>query len=337
MRQILLGAGVLAITTSTLLAAPKKKSSGAPNAKPGAKKVDADAIEMDSPNPENSNAKSADSPPLAPGNAAVAPSSIAAAPANSINDRPLVLTKDRIEIHGSLPITVVTLPTLSGQSNSSTTAGLAFGATYGISDRVEVGGGYGISLHPGDVKGALTLHGAYLALAAPTYDLAVGGAFIVHPIEFTDPASRMSFTTTYVAIQAGAWFRYRATPALTVFTGLPALPHPNISLSRSGFSFSPMPYQLTIGLNNSGAAGLSLPVGVGFQAAPNFYAFAATNLANIKLANTANALIFADFIPVTLGGFYSLKRFDVGAVFSDDLRQPTDYFAFSIVGRYHIR
>lgn len=339
MRQILVGASVLVITMSSLLAAPKKRPTATKTAKPnraGSGAVDPGAIEMDGAKP----VPDAENPAEAPPPAFTGESSTAAPPAagpSAINDRPLTLDKGRLEVHAGLPLTVVTLPTLTGGSTTSTSAAFAFGATYGVADKVEIGGDYAISIHPGDIKGALSLHGAYIAIAKPTYDLAVGGAFIVHPIEYQDPASQTTYTTTYVAIQGGAWFRYRAMPALTVFTGLPALPHPDLSLSRAGLAFPPMPYQLTIGLNNSGAVGLSLPVGVGYQATPNIYAFAATNIANIKIAHTSNALVFADFIPLTVGGFYSLKQFDVGATFSDDLKQPADYLTFSIVARYFVR
>lgn len=342
MRKILVGASVLAITTSTLAAAPKKRPTPSKKAKPGSKAgpgaVDPGAIEMDSAKPDNATPPVTDtSDSTAPVEPSDAPAPTHATSSLAINDRPLTIQKDRFEVHGGLPITVVSIPDIAGNSTSSTLAGLTFGGSYGIADHVEVGGDYGISLHPGDIKGALTLHGAYLAIAKPAYDLAVGGAFIVHPIEYSDPVSNMSFTTTYVAVQAGAWFRYRITPVLTAFTGLPALPHPDISLARSGFAFPPMPYQLTLGLNNNGAIGLSLPIGIGYQAMPNLYAFAATNLANIKISHTENALLFADFVPLTVGGFYSLRNVDLGAVISDDLRQPADYVAFSIVARYFVR
>jgi hypothetical protein len=147
----------------------------------------------------------------------------------------------------------------------------------------------------------------------------------------------MSSTTTYLALQAGGWVRYRLAPKLTAFTGLPALPHPDVSLARFGLPFPPMPYQLTIGVNNGGAIALALPVGIGIQATPEVYLYAATTLANFKIIHSVNAFLFADFIPLTLGGFYSLPKIDIGAVFSDDLKQAGDYLTFSLVARYFVK
>lgn len=342
MRSTWIGVSLVVLTASHALAAPKKK--------PTAAKPPTTAKQPKAPQPAGT------SPGVNPGDIEMGPTApppsgdqvpvTEPAPSTdasthnlalALNDRALTIGKGSIDVHAALPIGVVTLPDITGNKTSSTIVGFAFGASYGIDPKTEVGLDYSLGLHPGDVKGALTLHGAYRAIDKPRYDLAVAGAFIVHPIGYTDPVSNASSTTTYVALQAGAWFRYRITPAITAFTGLPALPHPDVSLSRSGFAFPPMPYQFTLGLNNSGAIALGLPAGVGFQATPTIYAFAATNLANIKLSHSSNAFIFSDFIPLTIGGFYSLNKLDLGATFSDDLRQAADYLSFSIVARYFIR
>lgn len=336
MRTFWIGVSVLALATSPSLAAPKKKPTAGKQTKPAANVdssqpvVDPSDIEMGPPPPARAQ-------PPGDGPSTSTTSAAAASVPLAINDRSLTIGKSRIDVHAALPIGVITLPDITGNKTSSTIVGFSFGATYGLDDKIELGGDYAIGLEPGDLKGALTLHGAYLAIDKPKYDLAISGAFVVHPIGYTDPISGASSTTTYVALQAGAWFRYRIKPQLTVFTGLPALPHPNLGLSRSGFAFPPLPNQLTIGLNNSGAIALGLPVGVGYQATPKIYAFLATNLANIKISHTSNALLFADFIPLTIGGFYSLGKFDLGAVFSDDLRQAADYLSLSFVARAFIR
>lgn len=336
MRLIWIGVSLVVATASTSLAAPKKKPTTAkqPKAPPADRSspgVNPGDIEMGPTPAPASGDQSTITQPASSTEAATHSLALA------LNDRKLTIGKGRIDVHAALPIGVVTIPDITGNKTSSTTAGFAVGASVGIDAKAELGADYSVGLHPGDVKGALTLHGAYLGIDKPRYDLAVTGALVVHPIGYTDPISNASSTTTYVALQAGAWFRYRITATFTAFTGLPALPHPNVGLSRSGFAFPPMPYQLTIGLNNSGAIALGLPVGVGFQAAPNIYAFAATNLANIKLSHTSNAFLFSDFIPLTIGGFYSLSKVDLGAMFSDDLRQAADYLSFSIVARYFIR
>jgi hypothetical protein len=344
MRRILIGASVMVLATSSLVAAPKKKKT--PTTKKDKTKDQGAGsgaeIEMDGGGAGSGGAgggmgggsgsdASMSKPPPEPTPAPVGVRSL------DLNERPLTLPKGQIDVHGALPIALVTVPDITGGKTSSTSLGFAFGGTYGLDDKTELGADYAVSLSPGDIKGPLTLHGAYTLAKAPKYDAAIGGALVIHPIGSTDPMSGASATTTYLALQIGAWFRYRATPKVTIFTGLPATPHPDVSLSRAGFAFPPMPYQLTLGVNNGGAIALNLPVGVGIQAAPRIYVFAATNIANIKIAHTANAFLFADFIPLTLGGFYSLPKLDVGAEFSDDLKQAGDYLAFTIVARYFIK
>src|SRR5262245_47472631 len=255
----------------------------------------------------------------------------------SINDRALTIGKGHFDVHGALPIVV--LPFLDAMLNKSTQTfvGFAFGGTYGIDDKTEIGADYGIGLSPGDIAGPLVLHAGYSVKASAKFDAALGGAFIIDPVDTADPTTMMTTTTTYVALQLGAWVRYRITPKVSLFSGLPSLPHPDVSLSKQGIAFPPMPYQLTLGFNSGGAIALGLPVGVGGQVKPNIYLFAATNLANIKISNTSNAFLFKDFIPLTLGGFYSLQQLDIGAEFSDDLKQAGDYLAFTILVRYFVK
>jgi len=57
----------------------------------------------------------------------------------------------------------------------------------------------------------------------------------------------------------------------------------------------------------------------------------------VSLAYTQPAFLFGDFIPIVLGGFYSLAKADIGFVFSDDLKQGTDYLRFDAMLRYSIR
>jgi hypothetical protein len=167
-------------------------------------------------------------------------------------------------------------------------------------------------------------------------DLAIAGGFVVQPIESTDMAG-LTTTDTYVALQLGGWFRYQVVPKLTVFTGVPATPQSDVSINRfAGFAQPPIPYQLSIGLNQNNAMTLQLAGGAGYQIKPNIYAFAALSLANIKLHDSANAFIFKDFIPVAIGGYYSLNKIDIGATFTDDFKQGFDYLTFLINARYYV-
>jgi len=314
------------------VAAASKPAAAEPKGDAGAGEIEMDEDPLAGGTGETAVAATAgtttDTSDEAEASAAVAAPMPAPAPTTSplaLNDRSLVTRHGELEVHGGLPTLVLTLPgAMPGMTTSTTSEGLAIGATYGIGEHVEIGGDYAVSLSPGSVSGPLTLHGAYLALARPKLDVAIAGAFVVDP---TTP------TTSY-GLQLGGWVRYRATPKVAVFTGLPALPSSPVSLSKLSLALPPLPYQLAIGLTSGSAIAFDLPAGVGYQLAPNVYTFAMLNLAHLRLSNTQTALLFADFIPVTVGGFYSRDRLDLGATFADDLKQGTDYLSFELVARY---
>ncbi len=295
-------------------------------------------IDMDTPT-AGSAAVSDEPPPGKSGPADVVPGpTVAPEPsALAIDTRPLTMRKGKIELHGWLPIDVISSTDLMGNKSTSTSEGFALGGSYGIDDKTEIGADYAFSLNPGDIKGPLTLHGAYHVHHDAKLDVAVAAAFVAHPIEFIQSGTTDTTTITYVAFMFGAWARYHLTDKVSLFTGLPALPSESVSLSRAGFSLPPLPYQLALGVNNGGAIALDLPVGIGIQAAPKIYAFASINLANIKISNSSNAFLFKDFIPLALGAFYSLEQIDLGLTFADDLKQGLDYLNFQLVARYYLK
>ncbi len=255
----------------------------------------------------------------------------------AINERPLTLGKDKISVHGGLRVGVVTLPNAAGMSVSSTTQSFALGGTYGVSDKLEVGGDYTIGLSPGTIKGPLTLHAAYRASAGAKLDLAIGTALSVDYYTITDPATMQSTTRTLASFGLGAWARYRLNRKLSLFTGLPALPDSTVTLSKTTIPLPPLPYHLAVGLNGGGAIAFDAPIGVGYQLTPKLYAFADVDLAHVRIRNTANRFLFKDFIPIQLGAFYALDKLDIGAQFSDDLKQGFDFLRFDIVARYSIK
>ena len=255
----------------------------------------------------------------------------------AINSRPLTRPKDKLAVHGGLRIGVLTLPDAAGMDQTTTTDSLALGVNYGVSDQLEVGADYAPSISPGSAKGPLTLHGAYLAVHSDKLDIALAGGIAVDFYSLTDPATMETSTRTLYSLQLGAWARYRLTPKASLISGVPAVPATTASLSKLSFALPPLPYQLAIGLNGGGTIALDLPIGIGYQAKPKIYALAMLDLAHIRISNTANAFLFKDFIPISLGGFYSLDKIDVGAMFSDDLKQGTDYLRFEIVARYMLK
>ncbi|HEX5060216.1 MAG TPA: hypothetical protein VFV99_12695, partial [Kofleriaceae bacterium] len=198
-----------------------------------------------------------------------------------INERPLVLPKGKLAVHGGLRVGVLTLPNAAGMTTSTTSTGLALGVNYGASDDAEIGLDYTAGLSPGSAKGPVTLHAAYNAIKGKL-DMAVAGALAVDfsPATMTVP-SKASF-----ALELGAWARYRVSRKASVFSGVPALPNSTVSLTKLSFPLPPLPYQLAIGLNNAGTIALDLPVGVAYQATPKIYAFGLLDLAHIRIANT---------------------------------------------------
>lgn len=276
-----------------------------------------------------------------PGAPAPAPASGGGAAAASgswstdINDRPLVLDPGKLEIHAQLPILAFseTVPDgMGGEiTDTETFELLNLGASYGIAPKIEVGLDYVFLLHPnGDItSGELGLHGAYAAYHTPKMDLAIAAALNLN--YFGDD--------TEVSLSVGAWFRYRLTPKLSLFTGQPATPYQqDFGLGTLGVGLPTN--QLYIGLNDSQPVSLSLPVGVGFQAIPQLFLFASTDIANIYFTNGPKSVdfIFADFIPIALGGYYSVtNQLDLGITFSDDLEHAGDFYAFTFGGRYFIK
>jgi hypothetical protein len=115
---------------------------------------------------------------------------------------------------------------------------------------------------------------------------------------------------------------------------LPGTPNATAGVSKLAFPLPVLPYQLQIGLSSGAPIALALPIGLGYQASPKLYTFASLNLANIRIANTSNAFLFKDFIPIALGGFYQFDTLSVGASFADDLKQGFGYLRFELIVRY---
>jgi hypothetical protein len=262
------------------------------------------------------------------GGAPPPPTTPAAGAWSQIDTRPLVLPKDKIEVHAGLPIVSVR----DAMNGTSTGEALAFGGTFGVVDKVEVGLDYGFPLSPnGDIaSGIMQLHGAYAALHSDKLDLAIAAE-----LEFN-----LRGTTEY-QLDVAAWLRYHIAPKLSIFTGQPATP--TTVGGFASFLAPPIAYQLSFGLNNSQETTLVLPVGVGFQATPQLYLFAETSIVEFVLANapmgaSSTAFIFSDAIPLGVGAFFSVNdTLDVGAVFADDLKNASDFYVFTIAGRFYIK
>ena len=224
-----------------------------------------------------------------------------------------------------------------GTTVSSTSEALSLGVAYGLGKKAEIGADYTLSLNPGTVKGPFAAHVAYGLKRGKKLDFAIAAGLAVDFDTVPNAVTMMATTTTYASLQLGAWARYRVTPKVSLFTGLPALPSAAPSLSRQSLALPPFAYQVAIGLNNAGTIAVEVPIGVGFQLKPNIYAFASVDFAHIRIANTAPAYVFADFIPLALGAFYSRDKLDIGLQLADDLKKGADYLRVETVLRYSVK
>jgi hypothetical protein len=273
-------------------------------------------------------------PPPPPDGTAPAPAATGDFPL-AINDRPLTLPTGKFEIHGGIPFATSSTTDAMGKSTSSTSELLAVGATYGVAPKIEIGADYALRLNPdASGKGFLDFHAGFMALHSGKLDVSFLAGISLLFQDGVD-ATGMSTTNTFASLQIGAAVRYQLAPKISIFTGNPGTP--NGFPGFLSFVFPPVGYQLSFGLNNSGPAYLALPVGVGLQATPNVYLFAATNIATIKIANASNSVIFSDAIPLSIGAFYSMPKLDLGVQFSDDLKNAGDLYILQFMARYYLK
>ena len=102
--------------------------------------------------------------------------------------------------------------------------------------------------------------------------------------------------------------------------------------------------QLSIGLEEPNRVDLALPVGVGYQAAPNFFVAAQTQVLNVGISESDSGVIFADYLPLSLAATFSPSNtIDVGASISwrdltgdEDVNLGISHPVLGIHGRLHM-
>ncbi len=206
---------------------------------------------------------------------------------------------------------------LTGMSSSINVDAFQIGGTYGITDQISAGALYTISFGLGDndfeVVGPLTLWGGYQILHKSNLSVAATAAYSIN-LDNTDD----------MGLVAGLGAKYLIGPKMAVFTGAP-------------FGPGPVGNHLQISLADNGPITFDVPVGFGYQAMPQLYAFATTQLASLSISNSDTTFIFADYIPLGLGALYSVnKNIDVaGQIELGDLKEGFDLFAFTIGARWY--
>ena len=267
--------------------------------------------------------------PAAPppdGSAAPAPAPAAGdaapAPGGEIISEPLTLGKGVLGLTAGFEIARLTVtvppipPATTPMTVSATAEELLLGGGYGINEKLEVGATYALDLHddsgtfPNSGKGPLAIYGGY-SLMSGKLSIAAGADFSINLGNTDDKA-----------IHAGLAVRYMVAPKIAIVTGNPVPP-------------GPAGQHLSISLASNGPITFALPVGVEWQAAPKAFVYLNTELASFSISNSSNAFLFSDFIPLDVGLLYrAAPGVDVGAHFSDDLKNAGDFYVFGVMLRY---
>jgi hypothetical protein len=270
-----------------------------------------------------------------------------------IIDRPLTLNAGKIGAYADLDIlrtSVTTVTVVNGvaqsTSESNTGLGLHLGAGYGVNNDLTVGLEYAFSLaNDFEIKGPLSLYGSYSVFHKDKLTVGVSAALIFDfDGESVDSMGNVS-STVDVSLSLGAGARYAITPSIAIYTG-----NGNdygstgdIGLVAPGILGS----QLLLGFNNGAPIVFTLPVGVAWQATPQVYAFAQTEIfdvvhvsetvGNTTASATNSNFLFANYIPLEIGGFYTVNHnLDIGAALNfGDLENGVDALAFTIAARYY--
>lgn len=248
----------------------------------------------------------------------------------AVVDRNYVVGKGKIGAYANYGILKfsffepITMTTFSGTGD-----GFGVGAGYGVTDTITVGGQYGFT--PGiigdadsELKGSLDIFGNIQLVNDGKLNVTANADFDLDLCGANDPMTGDCSATK--AIHAGLGARYKLAPQMAVFTGAPYGP-------------GPIGQHLSISLESSGPITFDVPVGFMYQATPELNVHLMTNLATIAISNAGDSAFFgADFIPVTLGGLFSLNQnLDLAAQFIlPDMKEAQfDLYAFSIGARYY--
>lgn len=219
-----------------------------------------------------------------------------------IISRPRTLPGGELEVGGGVDLTQVSVSTPTGTThNTSIAAPLGLG--YGINDDFEVRGFYAVSLRPEFTgKTFFDLRLAYTFLRqGPT----TAAAQVRSGIDLGNNTVR--------PLRLGVNAQYNFTYNFALFT-----PGEQLTATLSG---SPH------------AISLDLPVGVGWQATGQVFASLTTNVAHLNIANSSNAIILSDMIPISAAVFYSLSNaLDLGAHLDTDL-DHTEVVTIGVLAR----
>ena len=83
---------------------------------------------------------------------------------------------------------------------------------------------------------------------------------------------------------------------------------------------------------------MHIPVGFGVQVNENIFGFVETDIAQIEISDSDSGFIFADFLPLNIGAFFSPSNtMDFGGQISwFDLSDAADYVTIVGMARLHM-
>lgn len=249
-------------------------------------------------------------------------------------DRPLTLPASKLALYGTLDIAHITIPALlGGTSTSVTSEALDLGVGYGVNDKLTVGAGYAFSIHDFEIKGPLTLFGAYSLLSSGKLTI---GASADLTLNFNS-TDAMGKSTTTETLHAGLGVRYRLAPTVAIYSGGKPNPLGGVA-SEMPMAGSVLGQHLAIGLNSSAPITFDIPVGLGIQASPQAFLWVNTSVARLGFSNSSNAFLFKDFIPLNVGLNYAVdSHLNLNAFLTlPDLKESKFDLLFAGIGvRYY--
>ena len=244
-----------------------------------------------------------------------APASTAGWP-TAIADRPYNLNAGMLELHGALPF--------ASAEGSQTEVLLGVGASYGISDAIEIGADYALELRPStEAAGVFAGHVLVRLIHNADISAAIGGS-----IFYSDSLSGSGLTLGTFGVAV----RYRFNKQVSIFTDT-NLCAGCVNIAGPVMGQGVVAYESgSNGSSSSTIVGFTLPVGIAYQATPQLYLSAATIVGAILLSpETDSALEFRDVIPVIASAWFSATpHLDLGASITDDLKNASDNYFFEL-------
>lgn len=258
-----------------------------------------------------------------------APAAGAVSWSRSVIDRPYVLGKGKIAAYGGYSIVKFTFtnPLDPTMSSSVTGDGFGVGGAYGITDKITAGAQYGFT--PGligdadsEIKGDLDIFGEFQLVHDGKLSITASADF---DLDLCGGIDAMGDCVSSKAIHAGLGARYKLAPQMAVYTGAPYGP-------------GPVGQHLSISLESDGPITFDVPVGFMYQATPELNVHLSTALLNLSISNSDTVVFGADYIPLSLGGLYSVTpNIDVtGQFVLPDLKEAGfDLLAFMVGARWY--